>query len=185
MTEAEILAILDRLKTENVPLSDAQKQEILEWLRRRMSAKTIKDFVYDPTKPPSGPTAWDKFLRFIRAPHSKFWRALWLIPIYMAGALIIDSNFVDPPSIASGKGPCSVNTRPIPITASATTYGPNAALRDAIAELERKCAASGIVCTDPRCPTCGGDVQITSVDITDYILVYTADVTANCACWCK
>ena len=155
-----------------------------EFLRQKLSEKSIADFAKDKPRPFQPPTFWEKLARILRSPYSKWWRLLWLIPAYMLGAWFMDKG-IQAPTINSGQGPCSENTKSIPISASETSYGPKSALRDAMAALEDSCSGSGIVCTDPACPTCGADVQVTSVEISNYILLYTADVTANCACWCK
>jgi hypothetical protein len=141
-------------------------------------------FTSDATKPPRKPTIWERLRRLLRRFPRKALRALWIVPIYLAIALLVDMN-LDPQPIGGGLGACAIDTTPVPLYAKERSFGPKAALADAQDELARQCSAAAIDCTDPACPTCGNDVLVSTVDISSYLLFYVAEVTGDCRCWCQ
>jgi hypothetical protein len=183
MSDEYILELI-RQMLEGKKLNQNQLDAIREWIRGKLSEGSKKAFTSDATKPPRKPTIWERLRRLLRRFPRKALRALWIVPIYLAIALLVDMN-LDPQPIGGGLGACAIDATPVPLSAKERSFGPKSALADAQDELARQCNTAAIDCTDPACPTCGNDVFVSTVDITSYLLFYVAEVTGDCRCWCR
>ena len=182
MTEDEIWELIRR-SWQGVPLNDAQKEIVREYLRRRLSEQAIREFETGYRPPPPPPPApprppwWSRPANIARG-------GVYLVLVYLFVAAVADS-FVDPPQIAGGSGPCAIGAGMVPLHVDPSATGPNGALSAAMGELEMLCGNSNLNCSGGACPTCGPDFAVQTVEIKSRILWYTADVTAICQCWCK
>jgi hypothetical protein len=167
-----------------VPLNEIQKKAIEEYLAKRGSSEFAKAFAQDATATAERQAAAGAARSGFLSRLLPYARVIWLIPVYMLIALIWDSQ-QDTRTLNIGKGACSTHTPGKTLKVSVSFVGPKSAMNRAIDEINSQCAASGVSCIDPSCPTCGPDVAINTIDIHDYILWYTADVTGTCQCWCK
>jgi hypothetical protein len=181
MTEAEFWELIRR-SWQGIPLNEAQKEAIREYLRERMSPDAIrafeKDFVSKPP-PPSSPW-WSRFFK----PGNIARGGLYLALAYLLVAAVAD-RYVEPTQISSGNGPCKINAGSVALHVDPSSTGPNGALKAAMDELAVLCGTSSLNCSGGTCPTCAPDVAVQTVNVKTRIFWYTADVTAICQCWCK
>ena len=181
MTEDEIWELIRRT-WQGAPLNEAQKEIVREYLSRRLSESTIREFETGyrpppPPPPPPQPPWWQRLGRVARGTG-------YAVLVYLFVAAVAD-RFVEPPQISGGSGPCNIAAGTVPLHVDPSATGPNGALADAMAELAVQCGNSNLSCSPGGCPTCAPDVAVQTVEIKSRILWYTADVTAICQCWCK
>ena len=183
MTEAEMWELIRRAREQGIPLNDAQKRAIEEYLRGRLSPQSAKDFAEDfASKPKPAPRPpWWKRLPWKNAARGTVYAAL----AYLLIAAVHDRTVKHVP-IAGGKGPCNIAAGQIKMSADPSAPGPNGALEDALTGLNARCAAAPLACAPGAgiCPTCAPDFAVQNVDIKNRIFWYTAVVDGICQCWC-
>ncbi len=182
MTEAEFWELIRRVWEQGIPLNEAQKEAMREYLRSRMSPESIRAFERDwvPRRRPP-PRPW--WRRLFSPKNLRFGGYAALL--YLLVAAIHDGT-VGPPPISSGSGPCNPGAGTVSLYASPSRPGPNSALKAAMEELETQCSRSGLACgVGGSCPTCAPDVAVQTAEIKTRIFWYTTEVTATCQCWCQ
>lgn len=181
--------IIGLMESEDAVMFERLSQVLIDWARQhypqyerliRLILQRIAPGATPLTPPPTPPPT---------PPGTPTWMTAARVGVYAALAYLliaaIADRQVDLVHVGGGAGPCATGVKGIPLSVSASSYGPKSALDKAMSIIRANCQETALACKDPKCPTCGRDAAIQTVDVKTRIFWATADVTAICQCWCK
>lgn len=182
--------ILDLMESEDPVAFERLSQVLIDWAQKYYPQfeKLIR-LILQRVAPGATPTPLPPAPPPPVTPPTPPWMTAARVGVYAALAYLLVAAIADSQvkleHPAAGRGACATNVTPVPLSISASSYGPKSALEKALSLIRADCESRRLACTSSTCPTCGPDAAVLSVDVSTRIFWATADVTASCQCWCK